>query len=107
MNKEVKGSSSEVEEIKIHKYRRKIHVRIISEEVKDISSEEEDNGLLKCRRRSRVEKINEEVKGCLSSSKQQKARPEPTNTKYEMCIEQMKRKVKIAALERDGFVLQE
>ena len=50
----MKGSSIEVEEIKIRKCRRKIHVGIINEEMKGSSSEEEDIGMRKCRRRSRV-----------------------------------------------------
>ena len=47
------------------------------------------------------------MKGWKSSSKQQEAPPEPTNIKEEIRLELMKRKVKIAALEWDGFVLQE
>ena len=42
INEEVKGSSIEVEEIKIHKCRRKSHVYIINKEMKGISGEEED-----------------------------------------------------------------
>ena len=50
----MKGENSEVERIKILKCSRKIHVGIINEEVKGSSSEEEDIGMRKCRRRSRV-----------------------------------------------------
>ena len=42
MNEEVKGSSSEVEEIGIHKFSGKSHVDIINEELKGISNEERD-----------------------------------------------------------------
>ena len=52
-----------------------------------------------CRRRSRFDIINEGLKGWKSSLKQQEAPPEPTNTKEEICLEQMKIKVKISALE--------
>ena len=41
INEVVKGSSSEVEEIKIHKFVRKSHSNIINEEMKISSSEEE------------------------------------------------------------------
>ena len=51
--------------------------------------------------------MNKEVKLWTSLSKQQEALPEPTNTKEEIRLEQMKRKVKIAVLEWDDFVLQE
>ena len=51
--------------------------------------------------------MNEEVKGWTSSSKQQEDPTEPTNTKEEIRLEQMKRKVKRADLELDDFVLQE
>ena len=47
------------------------------------------------------------MKGWTSSSKQQETPPEPKNTKDEICLEQMKRKVKITSLEWDDFVLQE
>ena len=47
------------------------------------------------------------MKGWASSLKQQESPSEPTNTKYNICLEHMKRKVKIAALEWDYFVLQE
>ena len=50
--------------------------------------------------------MNSEVKGWISSSKQQEDPPELTNTKEEICLEQMKRKIKIAVLEWDDFVLQ-
>ena len=105
--KEVKGSSSEVEDIKIRKCRRKSNVDIINKAMKVSSSEEEEIGILKCRRRSRVGITNEEVKLWTSSSKQQEAPPEPTNTKEEICLEQMKREVKRAALGLDDFMLQE
>ena len=104
---EAKGKKSEEEEIKIPKCSRKSHVETVNEETKESSSEEEDIGIRKCRRRSRVDIINEEVKGWTSSSKQQEAPPEPTKTKEEIRLEQMKRKVKRAALEWDDFVLQE
>ena len=51
--------------------------------------------------------MNEEVKGWTSSQKQQESPPEITKTKQEIRLEQMKRKVKRAALEWDYFVLQE
>ena len=54
INEEAKGSSSEVEDIKIRKPRRKSHVDIINKEMKVSSSEEEDIGISKCRIRSRV-----------------------------------------------------
>ena len=82
----MKGSSSEVEDIKISKCSRKSHVDIINEEMKGISSEEEDIGTRKCRIKSRVDIINEEVKGWTSSSKQQEAPPESTNTKEYICL---------------------
>ena len=47
------------------------------------------------------------MKGFTSSSKQQQAPPEPTNTKEEICLEEMKRKVEKEALEWDDFILQE
>ena len=75
--------------------------------MKGSSSEEEDIEIRKCRRRSLVDIVNEEVKGWTSASKQQEAPPEPTNTKEEICLEQMKIKLKIAALEWNDFVLQE
>ena len=95
-----------MEEIKILSCSRTSHDDIINEEMKGSSSEEEDIGILKCRRKSRVEIMNEEVKGCTSTSKQQEAPPEPTKTKDDISLEQIKRKVKIAALEWDDFVLQ-
>ena len=48
------------------KCRGKIHVEIINEEVKGRSSEEEEIIIRKCRRRSRVDIINESVKGSSS-----------------------------------------
>ena len=90
----MKGKGSELEEIIILKYSRKSQVDIINEEMKVSISEEEEIGISKCSRRNRVWIVNEEVKGRTYSSKQQEAPPEPTNTKYEICLEQMKRKVK-------------
>ena len=58
-------------------------------------------------RRSRVEIMNEEVKGWTYSSKQQESPPEPTNTKEDICLEQMKIKLKRSALEWDDLVLRE
>ena len=55
-----------MEDIKILKCIRKIHVDIINEEMKGSSSEEEEIGIHKCMRRSRVDIINEEVKGWTS-----------------------------------------
>ena len=75
--------------------------------MKGRSSEEEDIGIHKCRRRSRVEITKKEVKGWTSPSKQPEAPPEPTNTKEDISLEQMKRKAKIAAPEWDYFELQE
>ena len=75
--------------------------------MKQSSSEEEDIGIRECRRIIRVDIINYQVKVWKSLSKQQEAPPEPTNTKEYIRLEQMKRKVKIASLEWDGFVLQE
>ena len=95
-----------MEETKICKSSRK-NVDIINEEIKGSSSEEEDIGIRKCRIRSRVDIIKEEVKVWTSLYKQQEATIEPTNTKENICLEHMKRKVKIASLEWDDFVLQE
>ena len=44
---------------------------------------------------------------CTYSSKQQESSPEITNTKEEIRLEDMKRKVKRAALERYDFMFQE
>ena len=96
-----------MEDNKILNCTRKSHFDIINEEMKEISSEEEDIGICKFRRRSRVEIMNEEVKGWTSSSKQQESPPEPTNTKEDICLEQMKRKVKRADLKWYDFLLQE
>ena len=74
--------------------------------MKGSSSEEEEIGIHKCRIRSRFYIINEEVKGWTFSSKQQEAPPEPTKTKDDIHLEQMKRTVKRAALEWDDFVIQ-
>ena len=103
----MKGSSGEVEDIKIRKCIRKSHVDIINEEMKGNSSKYEQIGILKCRRRSRVDIINEELKGWKSSTKQEESPTEPTNTKDDISLKQMKIKVKRAALEWDDFVLQE
>ena len=107
MNEELKEIVSAVEEIKIPRCIRKSHDNIINEEMKVSSSEEEEIGIRKCRRRSQVDIIKEEVKGWTSSSKQQEATPEPTNTKEDIHLEHMKIKVKRAALEWYGLVIQE
>ena len=75
--------------------------------MKGISSEQEEIGIRKCSTRIRVDSMNEEVKGWTSLSKQQESPPETTNTKEEIRLEQMKRKVKRGALEWDDFVLHE
>ena len=54
----MKGSSSEVEYIKICKCSRKSNVDIINWEMKGSSSEEEEIGIHKFRRRSRVDILN-------------------------------------------------
>ena len=77
----------------------KNHVDIINEEMKGISSEEEDIGIRKFRRRSRVHIINEEVKGWTSSQEQKESPPEPKKNKEDICLEQMKIKIKRAAIE--------
>ena len=46
------------------------------------------------------------MKGWTPPSEQQEAPPQQTNIKEEICLEQTKRKVKIASLERGDFVLQ-
>ena len=51
--------------------------------------------------------MNEKVKGWTSSLEKKGGPLEPTETKEEIHLEHMKRKVKIAALEWDYFVLQE
>ena len=76
-----------MEVIKIFKCRRKFHVDIINWEMKGSSSEEEEIGIRKCRRRSLADIMNEEVKVYKSSSKQQEAPPEPTNTKEDIRLE--------------------
>ena len=96
-----------MEEIKIRRCTEKSHVDNINENMKGSSSKEEDNVIRKCRKRIWVHITNEEVKGWTSSSKQQEAPPETSNTKVDICLEQMKRKVKRAALEWDDFVPQE
>ena len=65
----MKGSSGEVEDIKMRKCIRKSHVDIINEEMKGSSSEEEEIGIRKFRRTSQVDIINEEVKRWTSSLK--------------------------------------
>ena len=81
----MKGSSIEVEEIKLLKCRRKNRVGIINEETQRSSSEEEEIGIHKYMRRSLVDTIKKEVKGWTSLSKQQETPPEPTKTKEEIC----------------------
>ena len=92
INEEVKLSSSEEEYIGIRRCRRKSRVDIQDEEVKVSSSEEEDIVIRKFRRRSRVDIVNEEVEVCTSSSKQQNFPPEPSKTKEEISLEQMKKR---------------
>ena len=92
---------------KIRKCNRKRHVETVNEETKESISEEEYIGIRKSRRRSRFDSMNEDVKGWISSSKKQESLPEITKTKETIRLEHMKRKVKIAALEWDDFVLQE
>ena len=53
----------------MRKCRRKNYVDIINGEVKGSSSEEEEIGIRKCRRRSRVDIINKEAKGWTYSYK--------------------------------------
>ena len=84
INEEVKGISSEMEEIKIQKFSKKSHVDIINEKIKGISSEKEDNGIRKYRRRSLVGIISEEVKGWIYSPKQQESSTEQAKTKEEI-----------------------
>ena len=86
-NEEVKGKSSELEEIKILKFSRKIHIDIINEELRGSSSEEEEVGISKCRRRIKVEIMNRKVKEWTSSSAKQEAPPEQTKTKEEIFLE--------------------
>ena len=57
--------------------------------------------------RSRVDIINEEVKRWTYSSKQQESSTEPTNTKADINLEHMKRKVKRLDLEWDDLMIQE
>ena len=102
----MKGSSSEVEDTTISKCSIKIHVDYIIEEMKGSSSEDKYIGIRKCSRRSLVDIINEVVKGWTSSLKQQEAPPEPTETKGDICLDQIKRKVKIPAQKWDDFVLE-
>ena len=87
--------SSEEEDIKCI---RKSRVETVNEEMKGSSSEEENIGIRKCRIRIQVEIMNEEVKGWTSSSKKQEAPPEITKIKEVVCLEKMKVKVKRAAL---------
>ena len=55
----MKVSSNEVEEIKIHKCKRKSPVDIINEEMKESSSEEEEIGIRRCRRKIQSDIANE------------------------------------------------
>ena len=48
----MKGGIFEVEEIKIRKCSKKIHVETVNEEMKGSSSDEEDIVIRKCKRRS-------------------------------------------------------
>ena len=50
----------------MRKCRRKINVEITNEEVKGSSNEVEDIKILKCSRKSHVDTINEEMKGSSS-----------------------------------------
>ena len=97
-NEEVKGKSSEEEEIKITKCSRNSHFETVDEEMKERSSEEEEIGICKCSRISRVDIMNKEVTGWTSLSKQQESPPQITKTKEDICLKQMKIKVKRAAL---------
>ena len=101
------SSSGEEEDIGMCKCRRKINAENKNVDVKGKRSEVEEIKIPKCIRRIRVEITNKEVKGWISSSKQQDDPTEPTKTKEDISPEQMKRKVKRAALEWDDFVLQE
>ena len=74
--------------------------------MKESSREEEEIGIRKCGRRGQVDIINKEVKGWTSSSKQQEAPPQISNTKEDIRLEQTKRKVERSSLEWDDFVLQ-
>ena len=103
----MKGENSEEEKIKRPKCNRKIHVETVNKETKESISGEEEIGIPKCRRRSISDNMNEEVKGWTSSSKQLEYPPEITKTKEEICVEQMKIKVKRVALEWGNFLLQE
>ena len=60
INKCSKASISEEEDIKCSI---KSHVETVNEEMKGSSSEEDEIGIHKCRRRSRVDIMNKEVKG--------------------------------------------
>ena len=75
--------------------------------MKGSSSEYEDIGIHKCSRINLFIIINKEVKVWTSSSKQQEDIPELTKTKEDIRLEQMKRKVRRVALEYDDFLLQE
>ena len=75
--------------------------------MKGSSSKEEYIVISKCMRRILVNILKEEVKGWISSLKQQESPPEPTNTKEEIRLEQMKIKVRRSALEWGDFMLQE
>ena len=91
-SKEVKGKSSEDEEIKIHKCSRKSHVETISEEMKEKGIEDDEIGIRKCRRRIIVDIVKKDVKVWTSSSKRQEAPQKKTNTKEEIRLELMKKK---------------
>ena len=86
-NEEVKVKTSEVEDIKMLKCSKNIHVDITNEEMKWRSGEEKEIGIRKCRRISLFIIMNEEVKGWTSSPKKQETPPEPTNTKEGICLE--------------------
>ena len=58
----MKGKSSKEKEIKIPKYRRKNHVENVNKEIKESSSEEEDIGIRKFWGISPVDIRNKEVK---------------------------------------------
>ena len=60
-NEEVKGSSGEVEDIKIHRCSRKNHGDNINKEMKVSISKDEEIGIHKCRIISRVDILYEEV----------------------------------------------
>ena len=71
------------------------------------SSEKDLIGICNCRKRSRVDILNEEVKGWTLSPEKQEHSLEPTNTKEDIRLEEIKQKVEKSALEWDDLVLQE